>query len=179
MTFTETNLKGCFIIEPRIFEDERGVFFESFRKDKLEKTLGYKVDFVQENQSISQKGVLRGLHFQEGDAAQAKLIRVIGGKALDVIVDIRENSITYGQHFKVELSSANRKMIFIPKGMAHGFLALTEEVVLTYKCDNYYTPEKEGGINYNDKDLNIDWGFPQKDLILSLKDIELPNFTAL
>ena len=179
MTFKETKIKGCFVLNVQIFTDERGIFFESLKKNELEKTLGYKVNFVQENQSVSHKGVLRGLHFQKGDAAQAKLLRVVKGNVLDVVVDLRKDSLTYGQHIKVQLSAENRKSIFIPKGMAHGFLALSKEVVLTYKCDNYYAPEKESGIVYNDNDLSIDWGFKSSDLIISPKDIELPNFSVL
>ena len=179
MIFTETKLKGCFVIDPKIYKDDRGVFFESFKKNELEKTLGYKIDFVQENQSISSKGVLRGLHFQKGEAAQAKLVRVAKGKALDVVVDLRKDSTTYGQHLKIELSAENKKTIFIPKGMAHGFLALTKKVILTYKCDNYYAPEKESGIIYNDSNLNIDWGIKNKNFILSEKDMALPKFSTV
>ncbi len=178
MIFTETKLKGCFVIDPKIYKDDRGVFFESFKKNELEKTLGYKIDFVQENQSISRKGVLRGLHFQKGEAAQAKLVRITKGKVIDVVVDIRKASPTYGEHLKIELSAENKKTIFIPKGMAHGFLAL-EEVVLVYKCDNYYAPKEESGIIYNDIDLNIDWGFNNSNLLLSKKDLALPNFSEL
>lgn len=179
MIFTETKLKGCFVIDPKIYKDDRGVFFESFKKNELEKTLGYKIDFVQENQSISSKGVLRGLHFQKGEAAQAKLVRITKGKVIDVVVDIRKASPTYGEHLKIELSAKSKRAIFIPKGMAHGFLALTKKVVLSYKCDNYYAPEEESGIIYNDSNLNIDWGFSNSNLLLSKKDIALPNFSAL
>jgi dTDP-4-dehydrorhamnose 3,5-epimerase len=175
--FIETKLSGCFILEPKIHTDERGLFFETFRKEDLEAAVGYNVDFVQENQSISKKGVLRGLHFQKSEAAQAKLISVANGDVLDVIVDLRQESLTYGQHIKIELSSENKKSIFIPKGMAHGFLAISDEVVLTYKCDNYYNPKLESGIIYNDENLNIDWQFPKEQLILSPKDLRLPKFS--
>lgn len=179
MIFTETKLSGCFSIEPEVFKDDRGIFFEVFKKSALEKIVGHSIDFVQENQSISKKGVLRGLHFQKGEAAQAKLISVLKGEVLDVIVDIRPDSPTYGEHIKVKLSSKNKKVIYIPKGMAHGFLALSKKVIFNYKCDNYYQPEAERGILYNDKDLNIDWNFPNNDLILSKKDLKLPEFRKL
>ncbi|QLG45251.1 dTDP-4-dehydrorhamnose 3,5-epimerase [Costertonia aggregata] len=179
MKITETVLKGCYIFEPHVIEDERGVFFESFKKNELENALGHTIDFVQDNQSISKKGVLRGLHFQKGKAAQAKLIRVIDGEVLDVVVDMRTDSPTYSEHFKINLSGWNKKILFIPKGMAHGFLALSDRVVLAYKCDNYYHPEAESGIVYNDKSLSIDWEFPDKDLILSDKDLKLPKFSEL
>ena len=179
MNFIDTKLKGCFVLELEVYKDDRGVFFESFKKNELEKTLGYKIEFVQENQSISRKGVLRGLHFQKGEAAQAKLVRVAKGKALDVVVDLRKDSTTYGQHLKIELSAKSKKAIFIPKGMAHGFLALTKKVVLSYKCDNYYAPEKESGIIYNDSNLNIDWGIKNKNFILSEKDMALPKFSTV
>jgi dTDP-4-dehydrorhamnose 3,5-epimerase len=174
MKFKETKLKGCFIIEPTIFKDDRGLFYESYQKDKFEDQIGEKVDFVQDNVSVSKKGVLRGLHFQKGFHAQAKLIQVLKGEALDVVVDLRKGSKTFGKHFKLIISSANKKSIFIPKGMAHGFLALSEEVIFTYKCDNYYNPKAEGGIIYSDSTLNIDWEIPADKLILSKKDLTLP-----
>ncbi|MFS4466248.1 dTDP-4-dehydrorhamnose 3,5-epimerase [Maribacter sp. 2210JD10-5] len=179
MKVTETILRGCFIIEPTVFKDERGIFFESFRKDKLEKAIGYSVNFVQDNQSISKKGVLRGLHFQKDNAAQAKLISVVKGKVLDIVVDIRPNSSNCGKYIKVELSSENKKRVYIPKGMAHGFLALSDETIVNYKCDTYYNPEAESGIIYNDKDLDIDWEYPNEDLIISPKDFKFPNFSEL
>ncbi|WP_036150920.1 dTDP-4-dehydrorhamnose 3,5-epimerase [Maribacter forsetii] len=179
MKITETKLKGCLILEPQIFEDNRGIFFEVFKKKKLESVLGYEVDFVQENTSISKKGVLRGLHFQTGDSAQAKLVSVQNGSVVDVIVDVRSDSASFGQHIKVNLSEENRKSIFIPKGMAHGFLTLTDQVVFNYLCDNYYNPGKESGILYNDSDLAIDWGFPLSELIVSEKDLLLPTFKKI
>lgn len=179
MIVTETRLKGCFTIEPRLFEDERGVFFESFQKEKLEKELGQPLHFVQDNQSISKKGVLRGLHFQEGTYAQAKLVQVIQGTILDVIVDLRKDSDTFGQHVKIKLTGDQKKLIFIPKGMAHGFVVLSEEAVFAYKCDNYYHQPSERGIAYNDITLNIDWEYPTEQLILSEKDAELPSFNEL
>ncbi|SEL83628.1 dTDP-4-dehydrorhamnose 3,5-epimerase [Maribacter orientalis] len=179
MKIIDTKLKGCLILEPRTFQDLRGMFFEVFRKVDLENHLGYKIDFVQENKSISKKGVLRGLHFQTGQAAQAKLVTVQKGEVTDVIVDIRPNSDTFGQHIKVNLSAKTHKSIFIPKGMAHGFLALSEEVVFSYLCDNYYEPKMESGILYNDTDLAIEWDYPIADFIVSEKDMLLPSFKAL
>lgn len=179
MKITETKLKSCLILEPQIFEDNRGVFFEVFKRKELSDYLGYKVDFVQENKSISKKGVLRGLHFQKGESAQAKLVSVQNGSVVDVIVDIRPDSVTFGEHIKVHLSDVNNKSIFIPKGMAHGFITLTDDVVFTYLCDNYYDPKKESGILYNDSDLAIDWGFTSSELIVSEKDLILPTFKEL
>lgn len=179
MKISETKLKGCLILEPQILEDNRGVFFEVFKKKELSDFLGYEVDFVQENKSISKKGVLRGLHFQKGDSAQAKLVSVQKGEVVDVIVDIRPDSVTFGEHIKVHLSGVNNKSIFIPKGMAHGFVTLTENVIFTYLCDNYYDPKMESGILYNDSDLAIDWGFTSSELIVSEKDLILPTFKEL
>ncbi len=178
MKITETKLKGCFLIEPKIVTDQRGVFFEMFRKDALETKLGHAINFVQENHSISRKGVVRGLHFQKGDAAQAKLVTVTKGEVLDVIVDLREGSETFGGHLKIKLSDVNHNSLFIPKGMAHGFLALSDHVTFTYKCDTYYNPTREGGILYNDTDLNIDWEYPLTEMIISDKDMDLPSFKA-
>jgi dTDP-4-dehydrorhamnose 3,5-epimerase len=174
MTIFETNIADCFLFEPKVFRDERGSFFESYNQQEFESLLGGAVNFVQDNHSISNKGVLRGLHFQKGKYSQAKLVRVIQGEVLDVVVDIRKDSPTFGDHFKVRLSEKNQKMLYIPKGLAHGFLALTEHVVFVYKCDQYYNKEAERGIIYNDPDLNIDWEFPDDGIILSDKDKELP-----
>ncbi len=179
MKVTETQLKGCFIIEPDIFQDDRGVFFESYQKKRFESAIGKSVAFVQDNQSISKQGVLRGLHFQKKAHAQAKLVRVIKGEVLDVIVDLRKDSDTFGVHFKTKISSDNHKSIFIPKGMAHGFLTLSEEVIFAYKCDDYYHSGAECGIIYNDPDLNIDWGDSDKTIFLSEKDRHLPRFKEL
>ena len=179
MKITETKLQGCFLIEPEIIEDQRGAFFETFRKNLLEHKLGYEIDFVQENQSFSKKGVLRGLHFQKGSAAQAKLVRVIHGEVLDIVVDLRPESETYGHHLKITLSGGNHKSLFIPKGMAHGFLALSDTVVFAYKCDAYYNPEMEAGIFFNDLDLGIEWEYPFSELIISDKDRNLPSFKSL
>lgn len=179
MKIAETNLKGCYIIEPRVFEDERGVFFESYQKKRFDKAVGEKVNFVQSNHSVSKKGVLRGLHFQKGKYAQAKLVQVVKGEVLDVIVDLRANSETFGHHYKRKLSAENKTLVFIPKGMAHGFLTISEEAVFTYKCDNYYDKSSESGIIYNDNHLNIDWEYPVGKIILSKKDGELPSFKKL
>lgn len=176
MTVTETHLSGCFIIEPKVFFDERGLFFEAFQKKKLEEALGYTVNFVQDNQSISKQGVLRGLHFQEGEYAQAKLVQVIQGEVLDVIVDLRKASPTFGQHITIELSASKKKLIFIPKGIAHGFVVRSAEAIFAYKCDAYYHQPSERGLIYNDGTLGIDWQYPLEKIILSEKDAELPTF---
>ncbi|MCK0144116.1 dTDP-4-dehydrorhamnose 3,5-epimerase [Arenibacter sp. F26102] len=174
MKITKTRLEGCFILEPKIHVDERGLFFESYHKTNLEQAIGESINFVQDNISVSKKGVLRGLHFQTGKNAQSKLVQVLKGDVLDVVVDMRKESSTFGQHFKLKLSSKNKKSIFIPKGMAHGFLALTEDVIFSYKCDSHYHKEAESGIKYNDPDLDIDWEKDDMNLILSPKDLELP-----
>ena len=175
MQVTETKLSGCFIIEPRVFKDERGYFFESFNQKGFEKSTGIKVNFVQDNQSFSSYGVVRGLHFQKGEHAQAKLVRVIQGKVLDVAVDLREHSKTYGQHVAVALSEENNKQLFVPRGFAHGFSVLSDTALFFYKCDNYYNKESEGGILYNDPNLNIDWQLPEEHIQVSEKDLVLIN----
>jgi dTDP-4-dehydrorhamnose 3,5-epimerase len=175
MTVRETILKGCFEIEPKVFEDKRGYFYESFNLEKFNTTLDINVQFVQDNESYSTKGVLRGLHFQKGDFAQAKLVRVIKGKVLDVAVDLRQNSKSFLQHISVELSEANKKQLFVPRGFAHGFVVLSETAIFSYKCDNYYNKASESGIIYNDPTLNIDWGLAKKSLIVSEKDLILPT----
>ena len=179
MKVTETYLKGCFIIEPKVFVDNRGLFFESFHRGKFKEVLGLDLDFVQDNQSISKQGVLRGLHFQEGVHAQAKLIHVVKGKVLDVVVDLRRESPTFGAHMTIELSDSNRKSIFIPKGMAHGFVVRSPEAIFAYKCDAYYHPSSERGLIYNDSTLGIDWDYPSDKIILSEKDAVLPTFKEL
>jgi dTDP-4-dehydrorhamnose 3,5-epimerase len=175
MTISETKLKGCFILEPKAFIDKRGYFFESFNQKTFNQIIGKETIFVQDNESLSQKGVLRGLHYQEGAYAQAKLVRVIKGKVLDVAVDIRKNSITYGKHFSVILSEDNKKQLFIPRGFAHGFVVLSDTAILSYKCDNYYHKPSERGIIYNDSNLNINWQLPEESLIISEKDLILPT----
>ena len=178
MEVIETKLEGCYILKPRIFEDERGYFIESYNSKTFQKETGLKVDFVQDNESKSSKGVLRGLHYQEGNYAQAKLVRVIKGKVLDVVVDLRPESITYGEHLSVILSGDNKTQLFVPRGFAHGFLVLEDNTIFNYKCDNYYNKESESGIIYNDKTLNIEWGISEEELILSEKDLELPTFKS-
>lgn len=175
MTFLETKLKGCFIIEPTIFQDERGYFMESYNENKFSQIVGQQIHFVQDNQSFSTKGVLRGLHYQCGEFAQAKLVRVLQGEVLDVAVDIRPDSATYGQYEAVNLSAENQKQFFVPRGFAHGFLVLSETATFFYKCDNFYNAASEGGILYNDANLAIDWKTPLKELIISSKDIALPT----
>lgn len=176
MIVTETHLQGCFIIEPKIFEDSRGYFFENFNQSSFNKLIGDDIKFVQDNESLSSKGVLRGLHFQTGIYAQAKLVRVINGSVLDVIVDIRKDSNTFGEQFSIELSETNKQQLFIPKGFAHAFLVLSDSAIFSYKCDNYYNKASEGGIIYNDETLNIDWKLPEEEIIISEKDKVLPNF---
>ena len=175
MTFTETKLKGCFILEPKIIKDERGYFMESFNEKTFQEGIGQKVTFVQDNQSFSTRGVLRGLHYQCGEHAQAKLVRVLQGEVLDVAVDLRLESPTYGQYETVLLSGENQKQFFVPRGFAHGFLVLSETATFFYKCDNFYNAASEGGILYNDETVNINWNFPTSELIISEKDQRLPN----
>ena len=173
MNFKKTEIEGLIIIEPRVFEDDRGHFFESYNKNEFSEN-NINTDFVQDNQSLSQKGVLRGLHFQTPPFAQAKLIRVISGSVLDVAVDIRKESQTYGKHHKVILSATNKKMFFIPEGFAHGFLTLEDNTIFSYKCSNFYHTPSENSILWNDKNLNIDWNFDTP--LLSEKDKEAQSF---
>jgi dTDP-4-dehydrorhamnose 3,5-epimerase len=176
MKVTETLLKGCFILEPTVFKDERGYFFETFNSQVFNEITGTKTTFVQDNESYSTKGVLRGLHYQTGEHAQAKLVRVIKGKVLDVAVDKRKDSKTYGDYVAVELTEDNKKQLFVPRGFAHGFVVLSDTAIFAYKCDNFYNKASEGGIIYNDKTLNIDWQLPKGELIVSEKDAILPKF---
>jgi dTDP-4-dehydrorhamnose 3,5-epimerase len=173
MRVLETHLEGCFVIEPKIFEDDRGSFFESFNKGVFEKKTGLKVNFVQDNQSVSQRGVLRGLHMQKGEFSQAKLLRVVQGKVLDVAVDVRKGSKTFGQSFSCVLSGENNKQLFVPRGFLHGFATLQKDTIFTYKCDNFYNKEAEFGVIYNDKNLNIDWELKENEILLSEKDKKL------
>jgi dTDP-4-dehydrorhamnose 3,5-epimerase len=179
MKVTQTGLRDCLIIEPQIFDDGRGYFFESFNQKRFEEATGINVQFVQDNQSKSDRGVLRGLHFQRGEHAQAKLVRVIQGKVLDVAVDLRPKSDTYGQVFTLILSSENQKQLFVPKGFAHGFSVLEDNTIFSYKCDNYYNKASESGIIYNDPTLNIDWMLNDDEVLLSEKDKVLSTFEAL
>ena len=179
MKVEETYLKGCYVITPRVFEDERGYFLESFNKQVFEKETGVVANFVQDNQSKSSKGVLRGLHFQTGDFAQAKLVFVVKGKVLDVCVDIRKESATFGKCFSIVLDEGNHKQLYIPRGFAHGFYVMEDDTVFSYKCDNFYNKASESGILYNDKNLNINWGAPEYQFIISEKDKALPTFNDL
>ena len=174
MNIIKTDIEGVVIIEPRVFGDERGYFFESFSQREFEEKV-CKTTFIQDNQSFSTYGVLRGLHFQAAPHAQSKLVRVTKGKVLDVAVDIRKGSPTYGKHVAVELSEENHRQLFIPRGFAHGFVVLSDEVIFQYKCDNFYNKESEGSLLWNDPELGIDWGIAHTDAILSEKDKESPS----
>lgn len=173
MLIKETTFSGLFIIEPQIFEDSRGIFFESFNQRKFNEALGEEFNFVQDNQSSSSFGVLRGLHFQRPPFEQAKLVRVLSGEVLDVAVDIRISSPTFGKYFSIILNAENRLQLFIPKGFAHGFVVLSPSADFLYKCDNFYAPSYDSGIVYNDPDIDIDWKLDHKDLIISEKDKNL------
>ena len=175
MTFTRTAIPDVVIIEPKVHGDSRGYFVETFRQDKLEEFLGYQINFCQDNESKSSKGVLRGLHYQLPPHAQTKLVRVISGRVLDVAVDIRKNSPTFGQHVAVELSGENKKQLLIPRGFAHGFVVLEDDTIFAYKVDNYYSPECDRGIAFDDKNLNIDWILNHNELNLSAKDTKQPK----
>jgi len=174
MTITLTPLEGCLIITPRIFNDDRGYFFESFNQRSFFEATGLDILFVQDNQSFSTKGVLRGLHLQKGEHAQSKLVRVTKGEVLDVAVDLRKASPTYGQYVAERLSAENNKQLFIPRGFAHGFVVLSDEVTFQYKCDNYYNKASEGGLHFADPGINIDWVLPASELLVSEKDEILP-----
>ena len=176
MNAIETKLKGCFILEPTVFEDERGYFFESYNENKMEQILGYKPTFVQDNQSKSSYGVVRGLHMQAGEHSQAKLVRVVEGAVIDVAVDVRPDSPTYGESVAVELSADNKRQLFIPRGFLHGFSVISETATFFYKCDNGYNKASEDGINPIDADLAIDWQIPADKMLLSEKDKEAQSF---
>ena len=177
MNIIQTGIEGLVVIEPKVFGDARGYFFEAFNQREFDEKVG-PVRFVQDNESKSRYGVLRGLHFQKGEHAQAKLVRVVSGSVLDVAVDLREGSSTYGKWHAEELTGENHRMVFIPRGFAHGFAALSEEVVFQYKCDNFYSPSAEGGIAWNDPGLGIDWRLPEADILLSEKDKHHPFLHA-
>ncbi len=176
MTFTRTKIPDVVIIDPQVHGDERGYFVETFRQDKLETFLGFKVNFCQDNESKSSRGVLRGLHYQLASAAQTKLVRVIQGSVLDVAVDIREGSPTFGQHVAVKLTAENKRQLFVPHGFAHGFVVLEDDTVFAYKVDNYYSPENDRGMSFNDPDLEINWILDESELKLSKKDTMQPSF---
>ena len=170
MNFIRTEIEDVVICEPIVHGDDRGYFVETFRADKLEEFLGYKINFCQDNESKSSRGVLRGLHYQLAPAAQTKLVRVIQGKVLDVAVDIRKGSPTFGKHVCVELTAENKRQLLVPRGFAHGFVVLEDDTVFAYKVDNYYSPENDRGILFSDDSLNLDWQVPRDELNLSDKD---------
>lgn len=176
MKFIKTDIPGLVVIAPTVFGDARGYFLESYNKKAFEENIGA-VHFVQDNESKSSKGVLRGLHFQKPPFDQAKLVRCIEGEVLDVAVDIRKNSPTFGNHVSVILSGDNKRQVFIPRGFAHGFVVLSESAIFSYKVDNWYAPEYEAGIHWNDNKLNIHWGIDQKEVVVSEKDAKLPKFS--
>ncbi|WP_281322664.1 dTDP-4-dehydrorhamnose 3,5-epimerase [Flavobacterium aestivum] len=175
MTIEQTFIKDLVVVEPTVFGDERGYFFEAYSKIKF-KDLGIDIDFVQDNQSFSKKGTLRGLHYQNPPFAQTKLVRVLEGEIIDVAVDLRKDSPTYGKHFGIKLTAENKKQLFVPQGFAHGFSVLSETAVVMYKCDQFYNKQSEGGIRYDDEILNVDWGMDLEDAIVSEKDLVLPDF---
>jgi dTDP-4-dehydrorhamnose 3,5-epimerase len=175
MPVLKTAFQDLYIVEPKVFADSRGYFLESFNQNVFDTETGLKIRFIQDNQSKSSYGTLRGLHFQNGESAQAKLVRVISGIVLDVVVDLRPDSSTFKKSYSIELSSENKKQLFVPRGFAHGFVVLSETAEFFYKCDNYYNPQAEGGLLFSDPDLNIDWKVPHDQLILSDKDKKNPT----
>ena len=181
MTVKETNLKDCYILEPNVIGDKRGYFLESYNKTKFDELIGQKIEFIQDNEAKSSKGVLRGLHFQMPPYSQAKLVRVTKGKVLDVVVDLRKSSSTYLKHEAIILSSKNKKQLFVPRGFAHGYVVLSKTAVFAYKVDNQYSPQSDNGIIWNDEDLGIDWRVNQEELVISDKDKnqqKLSNFNS-
>ena len=175
MEYIETEIQGVYIIKPKVFFDARGYFYEAWKQDEFEQNVG-KINFVQDNESKSGYGILRGLHYQEGEYSQAKLVRVIKGKVIDVAVDLRKNSPTFGHHVMVELSEENKQQLFIPRGFAHGFLVLSEEAIFTYKVDNIYAPQHEASIRWNDETLGIEWPIDPDKVITSAKDLAGKSF---
>lgn len=175
MEYIKTAIEGVYILEPKVFEDARGYFFEAFKDSDFRQNIG-EVNFIQDNESKSSYGVLRGLHYQKGDFSQAKLVRVIKGRVVDVAVDLRKSSKTFGKHVMVELSETNKRQFFIPRSFAHGFLVLSDEAVFTYKVDNVYAPQYEASIKYNDADLKIDWPIDASDILTSAKDLKAVSF---
>jgi len=176
LNFERLHIPDVILCKPKVFNDDRGYFFESFSQDEFEKFIGDKINFCQDNEAKSTKAVLRGLHYQLPPFAQSKLVRVVKGSVLDVVVDIRKESKTFGQHIAIELSDENKHQLYVPKGFAHGYVGLTDEVIFTYKVDNYYNKESEAGIIYNDSILKIDWKFQEENLIISEKDKLQPSF---
>lgn len=179
MNVVRTEIEGVLIIEPQVFGDERGYFFESFNAERFLAQTGIEITFVQDNESLSKRGVLRGLHFQREPYAQAKLVRVVRGKVLDVAVDIRPDSPTFGRYVATELSGENHRQMYIPKGFAHGYVVLEDNTIFQYKCDEFYHPESEDGIAWNDPKIGIDWGIPESEIILSEKDKNRPLLSEL
>ena len=175
MEYKKTEIEGVYVIEPKVFNDARGYFFEAWKKEEFESHIG-KVDFIQDNESKSSRGVLRGLHYQKGELSQAKLVRVIKGTVIDVAVDIRKSSPTFGKYVAVELSEENKRQLFIPRGMAHGFLVLSDEAVFTYKVDNVYAPQAEASIRFDDPTIGINWPIAKEEMLLSAKDEHGKNF---
>ena len=171
MEYIKTDIDGVWIIEPKVFNDPRGYFFEAWKQSEFDEDIGKHVEFVQDNESKSSYGVLRGLHYQKGEYSQAKLVRVIKGRVLDVAVDLRKSSPTFGKHVKVELSEQNKRQLFIPRGFAHGFLVLSDEAIFTYKVDNVYAPQHEASIRWNDETIGIEWGIAQDAVLTSDKDL--------
>lgn len=178
MKFTELEIKGIWLIEPKVFEDQRGYFMEAFRQDLFEQHIG-RINFIQDNESKSTKGVLRGLHFQKGEYSQAKLVRVLKGRVLDVVVDLRKSSPTFGKYVAVELTEENKMQLFMPRGMAHGFLVLSDEAIFTYKVDNAYSSQNEATLLWNDPQVRVTWGVNRCEIVLSTKDIEGRLFSDL
>jgi dTDP-4-dehydrorhamnose 3,5-epimerase len=179
MKFTKTEIDGCFLIKYNTFHDDRGYFGVPFNRDEFNEQIGYNVEFVQDNMSFSNKNVIRGLHFQKGEHEQAKLVTCTLGRVLDVVVDIRKNSYTYGRVVKIELGLGLERQLFVPRGCAHGFSVLSDNAIFQYKVDNFYNKESEGGIIYNDAMLNINWGVENGNEIVSEKDLQLPTFISL
>lgn len=176
MNYIKTEIDGVFILEPRVFKDDRGYFFEAFKSSDFKENIG-DVDFIQDNESKSSRGVLRGLHYQKGEFSQAKLVRVIKGCVLDVAVDMRKSSPTFGKHVMVELSEDNKRQFFIPRGFAHGFLVLSDEAIFTYKVDNVYAPQAEASVRFDDKQLGIKWPLSADEILTSKKDLEAVSFS--
>ena len=176
MEYEETDIQGVWVITPKVFDDARGYFFEVWKQSDFDAHIGHHVEFIQDNESKSSYGVLRGLHYQKGEYSQAKLVRVIEGKVLDVAVDLRKSSPTFGKHVMVELSAENKRQLFIPRGFAHGFLVLSPKAIFTYKVDNIYASEHEASVRWNDETIGIQWPIDPKDVLTSPKDLKAKSF---